>query len=198
MPIITKKDKLSISMTWSSSDDKNEVDISIQRDGDEDVAITMQSGRSSVVVGASCIKELYDFLIDRGIIEAPASEAVGNLNLAASSPFAAASSGLQEASDDVVALLAEARRWNATSATASRHFSHSLPAMQANEPVYASPSTIAATGSAVMVQPRESSNISPIARTPVPSITLPNESSDPEGGEEVIEMESVPPDIFGR
>ena len=69
MPIITKKDKLSISMTWSSSDDKNEVDISIQRDGDEDVTITMQSGKSSVVVGASCIKELYDFLIDRGIVE---------------------------------------------------------------------------------------------------------------------------------
>lgn len=198
MPIITKKDKLSISMTWSSSDDKNEVDISIQRDGDEDVTITMQSGKSSVVVGASCIKELYDFLIDRGIVEAPVCEVVSSPTSAIPSPFSAASSGRQEASDDVVGLLAEARRWSEASAASGRHVSHPLPVAHANESVYASPSMIAATGSAVMVQSRESSNVSPIARTSVPGITLPNESSAPEGGEEVIEMESVPPDIFGR
>lgn len=71
MPIITKKDKLSISMTWASSDDKSEVDIYIQRDGDDDVTITLQSGKSAVVIGSSCVKELYDFLIDRGILAAP-------------------------------------------------------------------------------------------------------------------------------
>lgn len=198
MPIITKKDKLSISMTWSSSDDKNEVDISIQRDGDEDVTITMQSGKSSVNIGASCVKELYDFLVDRGIIETPIIPAVEPAQPAINPVFCAAPPVRQEASDDVVGLIAEAKRWSDAHAAAGRHISHTNPPIHSNQSVYASPSMIAATGSAVMVQSSESSGISPVARSSPSQMSLPNESSDTDGGEEVIEMESVSPDIFGR
>jgi hypothetical protein len=198
MPIITKKDKLSISMTWSSADDKNEVDISIQRDGDEDVTVTLQSGKSSVVVGASCVKELYDFLVDRGIIEPPNPPAIpgASFGIPALVPGVPTCGG-QEASDDIVGLLAEAKRWNDTDAATRRNISHSSAPALLSDSVYASPSLIAATGSAVVVQTREASSVSPIARNPPVKIDLPNESSDPDG-EEVIEMDDVPSDIFGR
>jgi len=198
MPIITKKDKLSISMTWSSADDKNEVDISIQRDGDEDVLITLQSGKSSVVVGASCIKELYDFLVDRGIIEPPHPPASPGTSFGIPSLVPGAPTcGGQEASDDIVGLLAEAKRWNEADTATRRTTSHSsVPALR-TDLVYASPSMVAATGSAVVVQTREASSVSSIARNPPVKIDLPNESSDPDG-EEVIEMDDVPSDIFSR
>lgn len=198
MPIITKKDKLSISMTWSSADDKSEVDISIQRDGAEDVTITLQSGKSSVVIGTSCVKELYDFLVDRGIIDSPhppvhPEPSFGIPALVSGVP----TFGGQEASDDMVGLLSEAKRWNEVDAATRRHISPSSSPAPRTESVYASPSMIAATGSAVMVQTREASSVSPIVRNPPVKINLPNESSDPDG-EEVIEMDDVPPDIFGR
>lgn len=79
-----------------------------------------------------------------------------------------------------------------------RHLSHSSSPAGMTDSVYASPSMVAATGSAVIVQGAGAANVNTIIRSNPTGVSLPNESSEPDGGEEVIEMEDIPSDIFGR
>ena len=183
MPIVTKKDKLSISMTWSPSDDSYEVDIGVQRDGNEDVTVSLQVGKSTVTVGAACIKELFDFLVSRDIIDVPKPvDAKPSPALAAGG-----TEGAVYASSDVLALLAETRKHLAPSTP--QH-----PFVQSHRPqdtVYTTPTMIAANRSAVVAPP--------VSRVPIDAIAESNiPTQEAEDSDDLIEMSEVPPDIFGR
>jgi hypothetical protein len=197
MPIITKKDKLYISMTWASSDDKSEVDISVQREGDDSITIVMQSGRSSVTIAPSCVRELYDFLVDRGLLEPSHVTPSHGVDPQVYGSPSWAAHAYQEASDDVVGLLEEARRGLSSPVRSDTPSGQVSDLPSASNSVYASPAVIASMGGAAVAQKPTDVGVSSIAKTLGSTVSLPNESSDSEDEPDVVEMADVPPDMFG-
>lgn len=192
MPIVTKKDQLSISMTWSPSDDSSEIDISVSRNGDDDVHITMSSGKNLIKFDPSCIVELHEFLVSKGIIDAPAVEEVDRVNRGAQMPAAADS-----ASHDLISLMEEARRSSSvTHAHQGSPVVHNPLGMAPRGPAYASPAMVVTSASAVDLEPSRA--VAPVVTGAASDpMALLNESES-DNADDPIEMGEVPPDIFGR
>jgi len=192
MPIVTKKDQLSISMTWASLDDSSEIDISVSRNGDDNVQVTMSSGKNMIKFDTGCIVELYEFLVSKGIIDVPVSAEFSRVEKLVQLPAAA-----ESASHDLISLMEEAKR------SAPRvQVRHNVPAVHNplgtahRGPAYASPAMVATSASAVDLEP--SRTVAPVvAGAASESEVLPNESES-YNSDDPIEMGEVPKDIFGR
>lgn len=190
MPIITKKDKLAITMTWSSSNDEQEIDVSITRDGDDDVIISLQSGKSSICVNASFIQEMHSFLKERNIIE-------DHIDAEKDQPTSSVQEKMTESSGDISSLLGEVRNQQSSGIFSTASLQLGVPSSPSISHTYTSPSMLASMGSAVELSVRPEDNLSSLVRRQS-EIKLPNESSDTDDPSDIVEMEDVPPDIFGR
>jgi len=179
-------------MTWSSSDDSSEIDISVSRNGDDDVQITMSAGKNLIKFDPSCIVELHEFLVSKGIIGEPVTEEVSRVYGEAQMPTAADS-----ASHDIISLMEEAKRSSSVVyAPQGNPVVHNPPAMALGGVAYASPAMVVMSASAVDLEPSRA--VAPVV-TGVASdpMALLNESES-DNADDPIEMGEVPPDIFGR
>jgi len=189
-------------MTWSSSDDSSEIDISVSRNGDDDVQITMSAGKNLIKFDPSCIVELHEFLVSKGIIGEPVTEEVSRVYGEAQMPTAADS-----ASHDIISLMEEAKRSSSVvyapqgnpvvhNPPAMAPVVHNPPAMALGGVAYASPAMVVMSASAVDLEPSRA--VAPVV-TGVASdpMALLNESES-DNADDPIEMGEVPPDIFGR